>query len=631
MNRNDRTRPNSIIHGEQGAVTIYVILIIVPIFIFQAVLIDFVRIKVASMEAEQATRAATRSVLSAYDKKLIDYGLFGLKASEEERKSIANLVLTKYGTDGTDSSTFQWINLHTLEEQTRIVPTYSLGDHRLFKQQILEDMKYKAPIEFTRNIYDKWKGKKNIVNQTEVEVQDAKDLDELLKQREKKLVNAFDYVEQIMNQIEDVTTTYESQLSDYYSDGEMEEDFELIIANLQLEFRLLQQQQDDIHALLVEAEQIERNMLQQWNQRSDLKLNDVYILGDEFYQTYRWGTSTPISAFGAFINQLTAYQDDEFERADTQIFNRSFQAWYTFRVNEENRRIAAFESLEQQKREQKKNIKNQMEQTRQTAVAQVCTSVNAEQYTLLKSYYQQYLSLNQGIYEQELDPSYALDQVPDQYQTNSFSLLTSLTNVLESIRDEAYVNEYAMYYFNYRTTSMMRLASPIQEKLRIHSLQDQEVEYILYGLSSCTANRIAAYSEIYSIRFAIQFIESLIDARKAAVGPGSPLLLVLIATAEAGVKAYRDMERIIRGEEVPVMAKWGQVTMNYGDYLRLFLIIHSNETKKLSRIQALIQLNTQTDLLQRPSYIELKSIMSIKLWFLRNERYQIKKTAAMSY
>jgi hypothetical protein len=631
MNNNDRTRRNCFIHGEQGAVTIYVILIIVPIFIFQAVLIDFIRIKVASLEAEQATRAAVRSVLSAYDKKLIDYGLFGLKANEEERKSIANHVLTKYGTDGTDSSTFQWIILQALEEQTRIVPTYSLGDHRFFKQQILEDMKYKAPIEFTRNLYDKWKGKKNIVDQTDDEVKQAKDLDELLKQREKKLENAFVLVEQIMNSIQNETTTYESRLSDYYDDGKKDEDFKQIIANLQLQFHLLQQQQDSMYAWILEAEQIEHRMLQQWDQQANPKLNDAYILGDQFYLTYKWGATAPISALGAFISQLSAYQNDGFEPANTEDYTSLFQAWHTYRVNEENKRIAAFESLEQKKKEQKKNIKNQMEQTKQTATSQVCSNASADQYTLLKSYYEQYLSLNHGINEQELDPSYALDQAPEQYQTNSFSILTGLTNVVESIRDEAYINEYVMYYFNHRTTSNIRVKSPIQEKLTSHRLQEQEAEYILYGLSSCTANRIAAYSEIYSIRFAIQFIESLMDARRSAVGLGSPLLMVLIATAEAGVKAYRDMERILRGEDVPVMSKWGQVTMNYADYLRLFLTVHSNETNKLSRIQALIQLNTQADLLQRPSYIELKSTISMELWFLRNERYQIKKTAAMSY
>lgn len=200
---------------------------------------------------------------------------------------------------------------------------------------------------------------------------------------------------------------------------------------------------------------------------------------------------------------------------------------------------------------------------------------------------------------------------------------------MENIRDETYVNEYAMYYFNHRTSSLQTNVSPLQDQLSEHALQNQEVEYILYGLSSCKANRMAAYAEIYMLRFAIHMLESLTDARKAAVG--SPLLIVLIAAAEGGIKAYHDMERIMSGEEVPVFAKWGAVTMNYADYLRMFLTVHSLEDKKLSRIQALIQLNIKIDLKQRPAYIELKSMMTMKLWFIRGKEYHIKKTAAMSY
>ncbi|MEX1029513.1 MAG: hypothetical protein WDZ91_05640 [Paenibacillaceae bacterium] len=629
MSKKYQARGSSFIRGEHGSVTIYTILIIVPIFIFQAVLIDFVRIKVASMEAEQAIRAATRSVLSAYDKRLLDYGLFGLKANAEERKTIANRVLSKYGTDGTQSDTFRWLVLNTLVDQTSVVPMYTLGDHRLINQQILDDMKYKAPIEFTRNLYDKWKGKKEMVDKTEEEVNQAEGIDALLQQRENRLESAFDHIKQMINLVEDVYVSYNSKLSDDYTDGEVDVDSENLLNTARNDFLDLQQQYQTMSGYVQDAEQIEQSMLQQWDQEKKGKLNDAYILGHEFYLNYTIGATTPISTFGAFINQLAADQEDGFHPADTQPFYDSFQSWFALRSNEENRRVAAYENLEQKKKEQKKIIKNQMDQTKQAVNAQVCSNVNAEQYDHLKTYYHNYLNLNNSMNQQEYDPGASLDQSSDQYQTNSISYLSHLTNMMESIRDEAYVNEYAMYYFNYRTTSMQRFASPLQDKLNEHALQGQEVEYILYGLSSCTANRMAAYTEIYMLRFAIRMLESLMDVRKATVG--SPLLTVLIAAAEGGIRAYGDMIRITNGEEVPVFAKWGTLTMNYADYLRMFLSVHSKDDRKLSRIQALIQLNTQIDLLQRPAYIELKSIMTIRLWFIRGKQYQIKKTAAMSY
>jgi hypothetical protein len=629
MSKKNHIRGNSFIRGEHGAVTIYTILIIVPIFIFQAVLIDFVRIKVASMEAEQAVRAATRSVLSAYDKHLLDYGLFGLKANAEEQKTIANRVLSKYGTDGTQNDTFRWLVLSTLENQTSVIPMYSLGDHRLIYQQILEDMKYKAPIEFTRNLYDKWSGKKEIVDQTIEEVHQAEGLDALLQQRENRLENAFNQVEQMITLIDDVYVSYNSKLSDNYTDGEVEVDSDALLATARNDFLELQQHYQTMSGYVQDAEQIEQNMLQQWDQETGGKLNEVYIIGHEFYLNYTISATTPISTFGAYINQLAADQEDGFQTANTQLFYDSFQAWFAQRSNDENRRVAAYENLKQKKKEQKKIIKNQMDQTKQAVNAQVCSNVNAEQYDHLKTYYQIYLNINNSMNQQEYDPGASLDQSSDQYQTNSISFLSQLTNITESIRDEAYINEYAMYYFNHRTSSIQGFVSPLQDKLNQHALQGQEVEYILYGLSSCTANRMAAYTEIYMLRFAIRMLESLMDVRKAAVG--SPLLTVLIAAAEGGIRAYGDMVRITNGEEVPVFAKWGTLTMNYADYLRMFLSVHSKDDRKLSRIQALIQLNTQIDLQQRPAYIELKSIMTVRLWFIRGKQYQIKKTAAMSY
>ena len=71
-------------------------------------------------------------------------------------------------------------------------------------------------------------------------------------------------------------------------------------------------------------------------------------------------------------------------------------------------------------------------------------------------------------------------------------------------------------FFNHRTSETSKFKSPVQSHIAGHMLQDQEVEYILYGLSSCSANKAAAYAEVYMIRFAIRMLEALMDVRKAA-------------------------------------------------------------------------------------------------------------------
>jgi hypothetical protein len=50
--------------------------------------------------------------------------------------------------------------------------------------------------------------------------------------------------------------------------------------------------------------------------------------------------------------------------------------------------------------------------------------------------------------------------------------------------------------------------------------------------------------------------------------------------------------------------------------LRIFLMMHSQDRKLLSRSQALIELNTNKDLNQTTTYIQGQATSNLKLWFL---------------
>ena len=60
-----------------GSVSVYLIMILLPIFLFNAVLIDLVRFKLAERESDRVVKAAVRSVLAEYQTELRPYGLFG--------------------------------------------------------------------------------------------------------------------------------------------------------------------------------------------------------------------------------------------------------------------------------------------------------------------------------------------------------------------------------------------------------------------------------------------------------------------------------------------------------------------------------------------------------------------------
>lgn len=61
----------------EGSVSVFLIMVLAFVFLFNAVLIDYARIAAVNVQEERLARAAIRSVMSAYDIELREnYGLF---------------------------------------------------------------------------------------------------------------------------------------------------------------------------------------------------------------------------------------------------------------------------------------------------------------------------------------------------------------------------------------------------------------------------------------------------------------------------------------------------------------------------------------------------------------------------
>lgn len=78
------------------------------------------------------------------------------------------------------------------------------------------------------------------------------------------------------------------------------------------------------------------------------------------------------------------------------------------------------------------------------------------------------------------------------------------------------------------------------------------------------------------------------------------------------------MTKLVKGEAVELSAKIAApaLSLTYKDYLRVFMLIHSNNTKQMARMQALIELETGKDLMQATTYIQGNAASDIKLWFI---------------
>jgi hypothetical protein len=237
-------------------------------------------------------------------------------------------------------------------------------------------------------------------------------------------------------------------------------------------------------------------------------------------------------------------------------------------------------------------------------------------------YYQAYMEANNQTNLAQPIPDLNIDNA-DKAGMSAMKLISSIESVLAEVRDEFYLDEFAVSKFNYRTLGLEKdVTGRIKDSKELslpqnHTLVNQELEYLLYGANSCLGNYSAAYAEMFVFRLAVGTAEALTEPHIQSLNVGSPLLVFLAAVAEGAIKAQIDMVKLVQGEAVPLSKKYGSViNLTYKDYLRIFLLLHSRDKVLLSRMQALIELNTGIPLKQSATYLSGTATTSVKLWFL---------------
>jgi len=133
----------------------------------------------------------------------------------------------------------------------------------------------------------------------------------------------------------------------------------------------------------------------------------------------------------------------------------------------------------------------------------------------------------------------------------------------------------------------------------------------MYGLATPGANFAAAMTELFAFRFAVNFIEAFTRDGVNAYGKFMWVAALVYALKETII----DMNNIADDSEPVEFFRGIRFSPDYKDYLRLFLFIHP-EGNKISRIMALIEQKTGSDLTDSGTYIEANSSSSVKLWFL---------------
>ncbi|WP_270169247.1 DUF5702 domain-containing protein [Paenibacillus sp. SYP-B4298] len=186
--------------GERGSVSVFFILITSFILLFNAVLIDYARIAATNQKLELAARAGVRSVLSAYDEQLYEqYGLFARGGTDGQE--IFNHVVDERLAGGTKpADAIRWLDMR--QEESHLNTAQLLGKHVVFERQVLEEMKYKAPIDFTLELINRFKSLSGQLQEAAKTADVLEKLRKLYEQRARELAKALELQRAMANTVQ---------------------------------------------------------------------------------------------------------------------------------------------------------------------------------------------------------------------------------------------------------------------------------------------------------------------------------------------------------------------------------------------------------------------------------------------
>lgn len=154
----------------KGAISVFLAIIYMWVFILEALLVDGGRMRLAEAEAEAAQQMANESALTLYNQALYQYyDLFGETkyTTEQLKPKIEEMMKTQLGADGggsyeklqkiSASAIFQgehYFNPYRFDTKVTVGSNINLADEAVFRSQVSDSMKYKGPVLLAQNMFD---------------------------------------------------------------------------------------------------------------------------------------------------------------------------------------------------------------------------------------------------------------------------------------------------------------------------------------------------------------------------------------------------------------------------------------------------------------------------------------------
>jgi len=757
------------VRSEGGSVSVYLIIVTAAVFAFIAVFIDYARMAAASRQTESILQAASRSVLSAYERELqARYGLFGVGRSSGEA-IYANVLENSlvHDADGTIRL------LDTRFDRQSLQLERELGRYDVFKRQMLEEMKYKAPIDFTIELVQRLKPMSKVMKQASTAAKTLESMRKLYEQREKSLsraltlqkkvrdavlnarfdtmisasgspqlddrplggisaaddaaaqnsayAQALQQLEQmqnanpssaakppgsVQNDKENKEEDHRSQLQksvEAYRSGVRANAAEMGEAAgsvLDKHTQWLKEAEEEI----AEAQETNERMKQVVAESKRQTANSGYdrvaesetssspvedaetkaaleaigdanasaeklLMADSYFSEYKREIGEQASAFARYAQASAQYGSaasaglsgtggsGAMKSAVTEMYSQ----WKTYRSQYGNeggvivaREAGASErtrgDAERKAKEAQANAKLGEAKSLLDRLKSLAGGENAEAFNTVTRYFEDNVRFNEQSVQADSSAGNTDWSNAHESEASSMSMMdmlfSGMAEILEQLRDELYTNEYAAGNFtSFDPTKLKSLLkggsdASLQEALK---LSNQELEYIIYGLNSVTGNIASAYGEIFLIRLAIRTMEGFSEAKSL----GHPLLILVGALLYGIEKSLEDMNDLVQNGEL-TLSKYVKVKLTYKDHLRLFMLIHGNGERMMSRMLALIRHSTGKDPATLYTYAVGTGEASVRVWFLpgvvgllnglnpaaggvSGNRYRTERTAAFAY
>ncbi|NBC71560.1 hypothetical protein [Paenibacillus sacheonensis] len=688
--------------GADGAVSLYLIVSTAAMLLFTSLLVDYARIAAFDKQTELAAQSGIRSALSAYDQSLYErYGLFG--AGGSDRGELFAQAAEHNWLDG-DVNHFQWLRIQ--REASHVDTEEVLGNQVVFTRQVLEEMKYKAPIDFTMEIVSRFAPMSAAMKEASATIGGLEDIKRLYEDREEHLERASELQKEAAARVSELSGALSaaSGIVDGYGayeswraeDAGLEEDEKPKHAEDIASYSVrsqgdaaavlsaadsgLEQHADDTAKALSELMAAEQSnaaiaaaaerMRQSQETSGYDKLSDANVAGKDSTsmtaeELSQYG-QTRASAEGLVLDeawfadyrrelneQLSAYRSIRADSAAFQSVVRSavsstgmaaglneawsdlngtvhrYEAGYSVSGTVMQARKNEFQRRHAHDAERKSNeaaAKTKWSEVKSMLGGLQSDPGQAEQkqaFEEVKRLAADNLRFNQAAGEETGSSPDAgrADDAGDEAKsalTSMGTMFGGMAELLEGIRDPLYVNEYVVHRFrSFDPTKLRGMISDGGQGDRASfskalALENQEVEYILYGFHEPGANIAAAVGEIFAARLAVRTMEGLIACRAL----GHPLLILSAAVLYGLEKAIADMAVLSEKGKVQ-LSKYVPSELTYADYLRVFLILHgSGGQARNSRIIAVIERNTGADLSMAATGLSGEMTSSVNLWFL---------------